>query len=167
MFRFFRLSVAALLLPVMAWAQLAADNPDWKESEVPSAPKFDVARLVEFDVSAASSLRFGIDPSTVSITKEGLVRYVVVASNSTGALNAIYEGVRCATLEVKIYARFTASGGWKPTSNAEWQSLTNTNLPRHSAILARQALCQGGRAPEASVDRMMRLLKGTLIESKN
>ena len=157
----------AAVLPTVGWAQLAADNPDWKESDAPPAPQFDMARLLSFDVAAASSLRFGVDPATISITPDGLVRYVVVASNSSGAMNAMYEGVRCATSEVRTYARFTTSGGWKPVVNSDWQSLAVTTLPRHSSILAKLAFCTGGRAPQASVDRIVRTLKGTLNESKN
>ena len=44
------------------------------------------------------SLKFGVDPATIVITGDGVVRYVVVASNQEGgAINAFYEGVRCST----------------------------------------------------------------------
>ena len=32
------------------------------------------------------SLKFGIDPGTITITPDGIVRYVVVASNRSGGL---------------------------------------------------------------------------------
>ena len=34
-----------------------------------------------------------------------MVRYVVVATSDSGAVNAIYEGIRCDTGRFKVYAR--------------------------------------------------------------
>jgi hypothetical protein len=160
-----RLLASLLLacLPLAAMAQLAASDPDWKESPVPPPPAFDQARLVPFDVSATSSLRYGVDAATLKITPDGIVRYVVVATSTSGALNAMYEGVRCATGEVKTYARFNPGSGWKLLANVEWKSLQ----PGYAYKLARQGLCTGGNAPQPSVDRIVRTLKDTLPESKN
>ena len=162
-FRFFLLA----LLPAAAMAQLAAGNPDWQETVAPPPPEFNQTRLVPFEVSAASSLRFGVDSATIKITPDGIVRYVVVASSASGALNAMYEGVRCATGEVKTYARLIPGGGWKLLQDVEWKPLDLGTISRHSAALAKQGLCKGGNAPQASVDIIVRTLKGTLQQSNN
>jgi hypothetical protein len=149
-------------LPLAALAQRTASDPDWKESPVPPPPPFDQARLVPFEVSATSSLRYGVDAATLKITPDGIVRYVVVATSNSGALNAMYEGVRCATGEIKTYARFNPGSGWKVIDNVEWKPLQTG----YAYKLARQGLCAGGNAPQQSVDRIIRTLKDTLQESK-
>ena len=155
--------MALALCPLAAMAQPAASDPDWKESAAPPPPAFSQSRLVPFEVSASSSLRFGVDPATLVITPDGIVRYVVVASSQSGAINAFYEGLRCATREVKTYARFVPGSGWKQLQDVEWKPLING----HSFQLARQGICIGGNAPEVSVDRIVRTLQDTLHETRN
>lgn len=153
------LACALVLAAGSTWAQLTED-PDWKESPVPPPPAFNVSKLVPVDVGAASALSFGIDPATVTLTKEGVVRYVVVASSRTGATNAMYEGVRCASGEYKTYARHNASGGWNMVSQPTWQSLYAPSPSRHTLLVARGGLCRGN-APNDNVDQMMRDLRSS------
>ena len=86
-------------------AQLAADDPDWKEVDAPAPPEFDLKRLVAVDVPVGGELKFGVDPATITIGKDWVVRYVLVASSRSGNFNAMYEAIRCATGEYKTYAR--------------------------------------------------------------
>lgn len=152
--------LAALLLLTSGacQAQMAADNPDWREDHVPPPPAFEVSRLIPFDVDAGSSLRFGVDPATLQIGKDGVVRYVVVARSSTGALNAMYEGIRCTTAEYKTYARYNADSGWNPVQSADWRPLYQAANNRYALALARQGLCADS-APPPSVQHILRSLR--------
>ncbi len=132
-----------------ALAQLPADDPDWKESDAPSPPAFDIKRLVPFDVSVQSAMKWGFDPDTVKITGDGIVRYVVVAQSPSGATNAMYEAVRCATSEWKTYARFNKDSGWSNANDPQWRTLRG-RPSQHALKLALQGLCNG-RAPAQSV----------------
>lgn len=158
-----RLALVACLgaLSGGAFAQLFGDN-NWQESPVPPPPAFDESRLVPIEMPRYMSLKFGVDPSTITITGDGVVRYVVVASNrSGGATNAFYEGVRCATGEMKSYARFT-SGNWELAKNTDWlpmRALSST----YSLALATQALCRGN-APRSTPGEMMSYLKNPIRE---
>ncbi len=128
---------------------LAADNPDWQESEVPPPPAFDQKRLVDIEMPVFMSLEIGLDPATIVIGRDGIVRYVVVARNkSGGALNAFYEGMRCATSESKIYARYGESA-WQTLPNPEWKKLGNLRSS-YAWRIARQGVCRGD-APRESV----------------
>ena len=147
-----------LALWPLAQAQLAAADPDWQESTAPAAPKFEVKRLIGFEVNVNSTMRWGVDPDTLVVTPDGIVRYVVVAQSPTGALNAMYEGVRCATGEYKTYARFNRDSGWNPVGNPEWKSMAEIQPSRHTLSLAKQGLCTGS-APAGSVREMVRELK--------
>lgn len=141
-----------------AFAQLAADQPDWKEMAVPPAPVFDATRVVVVDAPVVSGLKFGVDPKTISIAPEGIVRYVVVATSSSGTVNAMYEGVRCATGEFRVYARHNPGSGWANTTTADWKSLYAPAPSRHTLAIAKAGICKGN-APNSSVEQIVRDLK--------
>jgi hypothetical protein len=145
----------------VAFGQLFEDR-DWKESEVPPASAFNESRLVAIEMPNYMTLKFGVDPATIAITGDGVVRYVVVASNkSGGAVNAFYEGVRCATGEMKSYAYY-GGDGWQNIAAPEWKPIWTLNSS-YTAALARQGLCRGA-APRTSADEMIRRLKNPFEE---
>lgn len=147
------------VLACSASAQVLFTDPDWKETEAPPAPAFNKEQLLPIDMPGYVSLRFGIDPATLVITPDGIVRYVVVASNDTGSLNAMYEGIQCATWKVKTYARFSASGQWLTVKDPRWQALSD-NLPsKHAIALARQGVCENGSIAASSVANIVKSLK--------
>ncbi|AEG94011.1 CNP1-like family protein [Ramlibacter tataouinensis] len=138
---------AGLLLALAAagvGAQPTPAKPQSQESEAPTPPALQLDRLIPVDVPRAS-LRYGIDPASVSVGPDGIVRYVVVATSASGAVNAIYEGVRCGTAEVKVYARHNPDSGWSPVREPAWQPL-HGNASRHSLLIARGGVCQGHAA---------------------
>ena len=142
-----------------ALAQLPADNPDWKEMDAPPPPAFRTDRLVPFETaSRATALSFGVDPDTIAISGDGVVRYVVVASSKTGAMNALYEGIRCGTAEFKSYARYHPDSGWTLVPNPSWRSLYDTLPSRHALAFARAGACSG-KAPNRSAQDIVRDLK--------
>ncbi|MDB5894370.1 MAG: hypothetical protein JWQ88_1901 [Rhodoferax sp.] len=134
----------------------AAEEPVWKEVETPSPPAFNAGQLIDIDVGPNVALRYGVDPGTVAIGNDGVIRYVVVAS-SANASAALYEGIRCATGEVKTYARFN-DGKWDLAKSPEWRSLFNNSASRHSLALARQGACDNS-SPAQSVRDMVQAMK--------
>lgn len=150
-----RLALALLLAASAAHAQLADTNPDWRESEAPAPPALRTTALIPLEIPG-SQLRFGVDPASVSLGADGVVRYVVVASSASGAVNGIYEGIRCSTAEYKVYAR-NAGGGWS-TSGADWRQLHDQPRSRHSLLVARTGACIG-RGPNRSAAHIVRDLR--------
>ena len=155
---------ALLLLAGAAQGQLADANPDWKESEVPAPPSFKTESLLPLEMPRHLSMRFGVDPETLRVTPEGLVRYVLVATSPAGGVNAMYEGIRCQTGEVKTYARFTASGQWNLVQDAQWRALNSGPSSMPALALARQGACEGRAANAASPAVIIRRLKAKPIE---
>ena len=80
------------------------------------------ARLIEFDKGEGGDFRYFIDRATLSVDKEGVVRYVLVARSSSGVQNVTYEGLRCETAEYRFYAFGRADGTWS-RSRSDWRSL--------------------------------------------
>jgi hypothetical protein len=145
--------------PAQAQAYAFEDPVDWKEIETPPPPAFDVKKLITFEVSPNSQLVYGIDPAAISISqKDGVVRYVVVAANASGARNVMYEGIRCTTGEFKTYARQSSDGKWTNVSKPEWRSLFENMPSKHALRLARAGACDSA-APATSVDVLVRRLK--------
>lgn len=139
--------------------QVYADDAEWKETEAPPPPAFDVNKLIQFDVPTSLSLVYGIDPSSVSISKnDSLVRYVVVATSASGTRNVMYEALRCATGEFKTYARYSADGKWSSVSNPQWRSVFENMPSKHPLRLARTGACDGV-APVGSVQELVSKLK--------
>src|SRR5215207_2503732 len=115
-------TLALALAAGAAQAQLATPNPDWKEADAPAPPALRTVGLVRLDVPE-SALRFGVDPASVVLTSDGVVRYVVVATSDSGAVNGLYEGIRCSTAETRLYARHNPDSGWVPVKDGQWRSL--------------------------------------------
>jgi hypothetical protein len=140
-------------------AQLATPDPDWKETEAPRPPPLQAAGLIEIDMER-SSLRWGVDPRTISIGADRIVRYVVVATSNSGTVNALYEGIRCNTGEVKVYARHTPDSGWTQAKDIDWQPLHGNSRARHSLVIARGGVCTG-HGPNLSAEQIARDLRSS------
>ena len=146
----------------LALAQNNADNLDWVEQPVPPPPAFSTEKLMPLDMPPYVSVTVGIDPQTLMVGEDGVVRYVVVMRNATGTVNAAYEGIRCFTRDVKTYARWTSQGAWSMLSNPPWRAL-NDNMPsRHALVFARQGACDGTAANSAAaIQKAMKLPQGS------
>ena len=159
--RFFQTCCLAAGLSVLSWAASAQPaslmDLDWREADVPAPPDFSSARLVPFEVSTASELRYGLVPDSLNVGPDGVVRFVWIAQSRTGAVNVVYEGIRCTTREMRTYARWTpralplpspftqAAGEWRPMAGTgtDWMALMGSPQARPAWMLARAALCVG------------------------
>ena len=124
-----RLLVALLL--VAGCSTRPAEQSEWERDnrkpvpieaqvELPAYPV--AARLIEFEKTSAADFRYFIDPQTLSVDKDGVVRYVLVARSSNGVQNVTYEGLRCETAEYRFYAFGRADGAWS-RSRTDWRAL--------------------------------------------
>ena len=141
------------------------DAADWVEEDAGAAPVFSSKTLLAVDMPPYVTLKVGVDPNTIRLGSDGVMRYVVVMVNSTGSVNAAYEGVRCTSAEVKTYARWTSQGTWEPVATPSWKDW-NSNLPsKHAMAIARQGACEGGIANRPS--EMVKMLSGKTPRVKN
>lgn len=148
-----------LALTFVAGPAQAADE-DWEEAEAPPPPAWHKEGLVTIDMAIRTGLTFGVDPTTLTIGPDWVVRYVMVAYNPNGSTNAIYEGLRCDTGQVKTYARATEPGQWHVVANPVWRDLDITQAAtRHSLALARQGACDGRTVGALKPEELIRRLK--------
>lgn len=107
--------IALLLVvqrPAFAESDEDVEESRWKESQVqlPAWPQPE--NLLAVYVSAATQNEFFVDGSTLSVTADGVVRYVLVVRSPGGATNISFEGMRCETRERRIYASGRPDGSW-------------------------------------------------------
>jgi len=127
------------------------ENLDWAEEPTPPPPALSKSRLIPIDMPLHVAVKVAVDPDSISVGGDGVVRYVLVVTNTTGTTSAFYEGVRCITDEVKTYARLGSSGQWTLLESPTWKPVSD-NLPAGlSFAFARQGGCQN-RLATSKVD---------------
>ena len=105
---------------------------------------------------------FGVDPKTISVGSDEVVRYVMVAYNSEGSTNALFEGLRCNTSEIKTYACSSTADKWQTVAQPEWAPLDPTKgSNRHAIALARQGFCEGASLGARNAAQLIERLKSS------
>jgi CNP1-like family protein len=131
--------VLALAQPKSDW-ELEMERRGWKEGEykLPALPKPD--DLVEFYVSATTDFRFFIDRQSLSVGKDGVVRFTLLARSPSGAENVTYEGIRCSEGNYRVYAYARPEGGWRER-DSEWRPIEVKTTQRWHNALWREYFC--------------------------
>jgi CNP1-like family protein len=135
------LSLAAALAAAACSTTKPQEQSDWErrnpqgvvttEEEV-DPPAYPVAKnLVQFSVPEADGFRFFIDRASLSVSKEGLVRYVLVARSPEGVDNVSFEGLRCASAEQRLYALARPDRSWT-AARSTWRPASS---PRHLSLV--------------------------------
>ena len=155
------------LLPNVASAQSRPAEPaegeedkkEWGEVEVKLPPHSKPGNLIRFEVSSASSNRFYIDPDSVSVGGDGVVRYTLVIRSAAGAENISYEGIRCETREQKYYAFGRRDGNWSSAQSPEWRYIEYKEINRQHGVLYLDYFCPDKRRPVGPPPVIIRRLK--------
>jgi hypothetical protein len=155
----FLLVLLALLTPYASSANTDDADTDVLKAESPvvlPAP-FQKNNLLSFYVSPTTTLDFAVDAKSVSVTEEGIVRFVLVVTSQSGASNISYEGIRCSTGERKLYAVGQTNGSWTAARRDVWETIIDRGINRQHAALAKDYFCETGMVAgkaEVIVDRL-------------
>lgn len=106
---------------------------------LPGAPKPDV--LIAFDPGRPSTMRFFVDPASIALVHDGIVRFSVVIRGEGTASNVSYEGIRCKTRERKVYAYGRGDGTWQPVRDPTWTKIAGLNTDGHRVVLYENYFC--------------------------
>lgn len=153
------LLVAGLMLSFSnyLYAQLVDLDPNWVEIESTPPVLSNPLQTILFELTnSGSELKWGIEPSSISIGSDGVTRYVVVATGSNIS-NITFEGINCQRNELKVYARWNGKN-WNLVKDANWINLQEGGRSRHALALARQGLCDGNSA-HTNVTQLLQKLK--------
>jgi hypothetical protein len=146
--------LAALVLASTCAAAQVIPSNEFQEGDAPPPPVLKVQGLIPLDMGPGTELRWGVDPASIRIGPDRVVRYVVVGQSAAGAVNGFYEGVRCDSAEVRVYARHARDGDWVPVTSG-WAPLQGSSATRHSLVFARTGGCIG-QAANRSADQIAR-----------
>lgn len=152
MARIFRLLLACSLLPFpAAHAQLFGGSGEtetaWVEAEIKLPPLPGRGAVLGFEAGAASANRFFVDPESISVGADRVVRYTLVITGPGGAENISYEGIRCETREQKYYAFGRRDGTWSKARSSEWRRIEYKDINRHHGVLYAEYFCPDAKRP--------------------
>ena len=135
----------------------------WEEIEaaLPSAPKDE--NLLPFYVGPTATQAFALDAKSLSIGKDGVVRYTLVAVSRGGAKSISYEGIRCASFEHKIYAFGRDDGTWSRSRRDQWEGIVRSKVNRQHAALAQDYFCSNLTVMGNEKDILQRIKSGKTL----
>lgn len=138
----------------------AQDKRNWREVDV-APPAYPRAQdLLPFFVSAAGSFEFFVDAASLSVGEDGVVRYTLVARSAQGAESVSYEGIRCSTREVRIYATGrVAAHAWSGRAGP-WRRIEARSVQRWHNALATEYFCAGGITLHTAQEGVAALRRG-------
>jgi hypothetical protein len=118
------------------------DKP-WVEvaAQLPPAPRPE--NLIPFTVSSVTANRHFIDAASISVGSDKVVRYTVLVEAAGGAKNVMFEGLRCATGERRLYAYGQSDGSWSKARNAGWEGIKLRSLLSYHKPLFEEHFCPG------------------------
>lgn len=157
-------SLAALALaagcahPVVFVDELAAKPWDGQKTVLPPYPKG--GNLAPFYVGP-SAFSFFVDPASVTVGQDGVVRYTLIARSASGATNVSYEGIRCDRYEGRVYAFGRSDGGWSQATYSQWTPIDRlASSPQTS--LADDFFCSQRGPVRTTEDALAALARGNL-----
>jgi hypothetical protein len=160
-------SAALAACLALAGCGAAPEKSDWErahESQLVPAetplvypPYPREADLIPFEAGAPREVRFFIDGRSIEVGADSVVRYTLVARSAAGAQNVTYEGIRCSTGEVRIFA---VGGGhdWVPAKGG-WRPIRPGGAQRWHYELQRDYFCplrQRVATPQEAIDSLRR-----------
>lgn len=160
---------AVLGLALLAGAASAQIQSDWeRENEdrlkqsnelIVPPPPVERARLVELSPppTLETGFRYFVDPSSVSVGSDRIVRYVLLARSPDGAENMTFEGIRCPS-EYRIYAVGRQDGTWGGRAS-DWRAIPR-NARATQNWIGRQYFCPARTAILSAEEGRRALLGG-------
>jgi hypothetical protein len=143
---------ALFLLGALSACSSAPLQSDWERAhlsetaseEAAPPPRYPRAGdLVPVDVPAPAGVRFFVDPTTLRVGSDHVVRYVLVGRSTGGIDNVTFEGLRCAPREFRVYALGRSDRTWGG-SPGPWQTRRAADVSAARRALADEYFCADG-----------------------
>ncbi|MCP5155189.1 MAG: hypothetical protein H6983_13555 [Ectothiorhodospiraceae bacterium] len=138
------------------------EEPEWREEgrDLPDFPREE--DLVEVDVLGGDGYRYAVDPASIVMLSDGVLRYTMRIESARGATNYFHEGIRCETREVKTYGYGTGRETFRPVADGRWTPVKES--PRSGPLsyrrdLADRYVCHPDGGPRTA-ENVRRLVLG-------
>lgn len=136
------------------------DSKPWETQKALLPPYPREENLVRIYVSSAATFEFLVDSASVSVGKDAVVRYTLIARSRSAAMNVSYEGMRCQTFERKIYALGRSDGTWSQARDPQWTPIGNNQINRQHTALAEDFFCSGRGRVSTTEEAVQALRRG-------
>lgn len=165
--RFVRAALTVFLGACVGWIAYAAPSDDEGEGEPRPAVEKEVPlpafpaneSLISVYAGVTSTNRFLLDKSSISIGEDGIVRFVLVTRSASGVENVSFEGIRCDSLERRIYAVGRSDRTWSKSRNPNWMAISSSTVSLPHWDLAKRYFCDYGlpvSSPRHVIDAIRR-----------
>ena len=138
------------------------DGKSWEAQKalLPAYPKEE--NLVSIYVGRALPFSFSVDRASVTVGRDGVVRYTLVARSSSGATNVSYEGIRCETYERRVYGFGRSDGTWSPARSSQWTPIDRLSTSPATS-LADDLFCSERGGVRTTEDALQALARGNQL----
>jgi hypothetical protein len=147
------------------WLRVADPDEEGADENIPrkedalALPPFPVGdRLLEVAIGGASRNAYFVDPASITVGQDWVIRYTVVVRSPSGAKTISYEGLNCTDYEYKIYATGRPDGTWAEAKRPQWSHVRYTELNRYRIVLFTDFFCPK-KVPVRSSGEAVRALK--------
>lgn len=123
----------------------------------PMPPIPDASALQEFEVSATSRNRFGIDPASLLVRDKRIVQFTLVVTSPRGVRNIGYEAIDCEHGQVRLMAIGRDGHGWSPVQTVSWRPVGNGDTVNAQYRELARSWCEGSGAAGAAPELLRRL----------
>ncbi len=146
-----------------------SDGKPWEEGKMELPPWPKDSDLVEFQLDTASPSRFRyfIDGQHISIGRDDVVRYTLVAESPTGTRNITFEGLRCKAQGVFRTYAYGSDHSFKPVEGADWQAIIAKSGDQLHRELYGHFLCGQRTFEPRPIPDMIRALQGKIHGREN
>ncbi len=131
----------------------------WQEEQIllPPFPRAQDLIPLRADVGGSGYIYY-VDVNSVSLDADEVLRYTVIIQSPRGASNIVYEGIRCATKEIKTFAYGTRDGRFEPMADPRWMFVfTKGPLGYRTSMVERYVCDENGWAidTDAVLERLV------------
>jgi hypothetical protein len=156
----------ALILPLAVWAPTGSAEAyegnvlrvDDAQVPLPEYPRSE--NYLPLQVSATTTFTFFVDAKSVSVGKDGVVRYTLIAKSPDGVLNVSFEGIRCSTGLFRVYAFGRSDNTWSEARHSEWQPIPADTRNAQRAVLYADYFCSKNRGIATADEAVQALRSG-------
>ncbi len=119
------------------------EGPGWQEAQVnlPAFPQPADLLAVPLQLNQFPFTLL-IDTQSLRLGDDRVTRYVAVLESTSGARNVLFEGIRCATAEVRTYA-VGMDGRFDASAPGQWREIKPHGMDQFRKILQQQYFCDG------------------------
>ncbi|MEZ5543165.1 MAG: CNP1-like family protein [Pseudomonadota bacterium] len=115
------------------------------------------ARLLELDIdTGANPFRYYLDPASLSVGKDRVVRFTSVIVSPSGVWNVTYEGLHCGENAQRRFA-YGADGNWHVLPETDWERIRGEGTQRYRKVLYDRYMCPATEPPQAPEQILRRL----------